>query len=235
MNKTAIDMLLEEADLLVEQANYTKEQKTIAETGYASEDYGKSEIYEGPASEPRKASGKGIKIVSDVLFYLVLLIMIFTAFAYKTSQGSSMNFFGYSFFHVKTGSMQNTIPKGSFIVVKKTNADAVRIGDDITFYQSENTIVTHRVIEVDENYQSQGVRAFKTKGTNNPTPDKSVVYAVNVIGVVRHVLPKAGFVVDYLSRNLLKVIIFFVIATLLSFSLRVFFGSKSDPDKNLPA
>src|SRR5918912_2525149 len=52
---------------------------------------------------------------------------------------------------VVSGSMQPTLPLGSLVVVVPRNADAVRVGDVITFSPpgDDTHTVTHRVVDVE--------------------------------------------------------------------------------------
>src|SRR5919206_2114030 len=50
---------------------------------------------------------------------------------------------------VASGSMQPALPLGSLVVVVPRDADAVRVGDVITFSPpGDNRTVTHRVVDV---------------------------------------------------------------------------------------
>src|SRR5919199_5865770 len=53
---------------------------------------------------------------------------------------------------VVSGSMQPTLPLGSLVVVVPRDADAVRVGDVITFNPpgDDTRTVTHRVVDVED-------------------------------------------------------------------------------------
>lgn len=85
---------------------------------------------------------------------------------------------------VLTGSMDPTIKAGDLIVTKKIDAEDVKVGDVISFFDPDgngSTIVTHRVIsiEIDEN---SGEMVFRTKGDNNDIADMTPVPAENLVG-----------------------------------------------------
>ena len=137
------------------------------------------------------------KALMAVMALLLLLALLFGAVA-----GGEKNSFRYSFFTVLSQSMYDEIPKGSLIVVRKTDPQLLRVGDNITFKRNRTTTVTHKVIEIHENYNDSGVRGFKTMGINNADPDTGIVYANSVIGVVSCCIPGLGFVLAYISDNI---------------------------------
>src|SRR5919202_3542013 len=71
---------------------------------------------------------------------------------------------------VVSGSMQPALPLGSLVVVVPRDADAVRIGDVITFSPpgDDTRTVTHRVVDVED--IGDGVRVH-TRGDANPVAD----------------------------------------------------------------
>ena len=70
---------------------------------------------------------------------------------------------------VVSGSMQPTLPLGSLVVVVPRDADAVRVGDVITFSPPGDVrTVTHRVVDV----QGTGTEvSLHTRGDANPVAD----------------------------------------------------------------
>src|ERR687886_2359087 len=70
---------------------------------------------------------------------------------------------------VVSGSMQPALPLGSLVVVVPRDADAVRVGDVITFSPPrESRTVTHRVVEVQG---SGGDLRVHTRGDANAVAD----------------------------------------------------------------
>jgi signal peptidase I len=138
-----------------------------------------------------------------ILFYVTLafiLVMLFVLFGDSTGAPRSLG--GFSMMRVLTPSMQNVIPKDSLIITQEVNPQTLEVGDDITFLRDENnTTVTHRIVEIRENYVSSGKRGFQTQGTMNSGPDKDIVSADNVIGkVIFHNLTLGqamGFIKEY--------------------------------------
>ena len=71
---------------------------------------------------------------------------------------------------VVSGSMQPALPLGSLVVVVPRDADAVRIGDVITFSPPGDDMrtVTHRVVDVQG---TGGDVSVRTRGDANQVPD----------------------------------------------------------------
>lgn len=172
--------------------------------------------------------------LSNIMFYSIVIIAVAIVFIFTSGNTSPRNFFGYSYFTVLTTSMQSEIPKGSIVITKHVDADSINIGDDITFFKDENTIVTHRVVDIYEDFEGTGQRGFKTQGVDNPSPDNDIVSEQkNIIGVVKLTVPKAGAVLAYIKNNILLVAVMFVLMILISVCIRIFFanGEKKDNRK----
>ena len=134
-------------------------------------------------SRPKK--GRAGKIIGEVVFYgLLLLLIAAVLFIRTTSDGAPKSLAGYSGMIVLTESMQSEIPKGSLVIAKTVEPETLQIGDDITYMANQTTSVTHRIIGIIENYEGTGQRAFQTQGIMNAQPDSQPVPAVNVVGKV---------------------------------------------------
>ena len=99
-------------------------------------------------------------------------------------RGEVPYFFGYSVMNIVSGSMGDTIPEGSYILIQKTDAADIRNGDIICFYSDEQAIRgypnTHRVVE-DPIHGANGIE-FVTKGDANPTTDSVTAKGHRLIG-----------------------------------------------------
>jgi signal peptidase I len=79
------------------------------------------------------------------IFGVILIISIYTGVQTKLLGNDYTDFFGYSIFEVQTGSMEETINAGDWIIVKLTQK--VKL-DDIVTYRLDKEYITHRIIEV---------------------------------------------------------------------------------------
>jgi signal peptidase I len=95
---------------------------------------------------------------------------------------------------VQSGSMSPLIHKGDAVLVRKQASAAIRAGDIVSYPSLINSqeIITHRVVYIDP----AGIQMV-TKGDANASVDP-VADASTVIGGVRSVVPKAGFIIDML-------------------------------------
>lgn len=169
--------------------------------------------------EPRSRTGR---ILSNIAFYGALVTLLIVVFVY-TQSGASRSIFGYSYYNILTTSMQSTIPQGSFILVKETPGEELQVGDDITFFKNADTIVTHRIIGIQANYEDSGQYGFRTQGTDNPSPDKEITYEGNVIGKVVFHIPVLGFVLEYLANHIWLIVIAFALILALTYFLKILF------------
>ena len=85
--------------------------------------------------------------------------------------------FGIQPMIVLSGSMEPTYHVGSLLYIKNADANEIAVGDPITFYLDDNTLVTHRVVEIDKKNQT-----YTTKGDANEKEDGSPVSFDKVLG-----------------------------------------------------
>ena len=95
---------------------------------------------------------------------------------------------------VLSGSMDPTYPVGSLIYVKSTDYKQLKVGDPITFLVSEDTVATHRIIEVLPDKDDPNTIRYFTKGDANDEPDGSSVHYKNIIGKPIFSIPYLGYV-----------------------------------------
>ena len=121
-----------------------------------------------------------IKIVTDILLVIVLVI---AAVLYIP------RLMGLKTYKVLSGSMEPEYHVGSVVYVGKSSIDDIEVGDVITFYINDNTVVTHRVIDKDNDTES-----FHTKGDANETEDGGSVAYDKVVGKVVLNVPYLGYI-----------------------------------------
>jgi len=142
----------------------------------------------------------------NALFCVVLAAMLITALSYRMGGNGRRNLGGYSLFNVVTASMQSVIPQGSLVITRYTNPREIMVNDDITFLLSDKTSVTHRVVDIIEDYKETEQRGFLTKGVDNDVPDRDPVYAQNVAGRVVWHAPGLGAALVGISDHWLAVV-----------------------------
>lgn len=170
-------------------------------------------------SKPKKKKNKGLTVVSNIIFYTLILALVFGAFLIRSSKNDSPWMLGgYSAMKVLTGSMEDVYPQGSLIITKSVDPQKLKIGDDITYMTGETTSITHRIIGITENYLDTNERGFETKGVMNENPDKEIVSAANVVGRVVFCSKTLGDIATFITNNWpLLLFLVFVIIVLLAF------------------
>lgn len=116
---------------------------------------------------------------------------------------------------VLSGSMEPTYHVGSLVFIQKVDPNDVEVGDSITFTIGTDTVVTHRVIEINKDEQS-----FNTKGDANDNADGGSVAFSNVKGkALGFSIPYLGFLAVYLNSTtgIILVVAFILIMMLISF------------------
>lgn len=106
---------------------------------------------------------------------------------------------GLTPYTVLSGSMEPTYHVGSIIYVMEVDPMELKDGDPITYTIASGTVVTHRIIEV-QNPGDPDKLAFRTQGDANDTPDGKPVPAAAVIGKPVFSIPYLGFVSDFVKQ-----------------------------------
>ena len=129
-------------------------------------------------------------IVTTVLVALVVLLAIALV---------GVRLVGFQVFTVLSGSMEPTYHVGSLIYVKEVDTDELSAGDPITYLIDEDTVVTHRIVEVVPDEEDSETIRFRTKGDANNAADGSLVHYKNVIGMPVFTIPYLGYVANYIQ------------------------------------
>ena len=88
------------------------------------------------------------------------------------------------------------IPCGSLIYVQDVDPADIEVGDPMTYTIGEGTMVTHRVVEKDEENQT-----FQTKGDANENVDGGAVAYSEVVGRPAFSIPLLGYVAVYAATR----------------------------------
>lgn len=123
----------------------------------------------------------------------VLLVCSIYSLAVKAVTGEKQpDILGWSVSVVITGSMSPAIEPGDMIIIREGEEYGK---GDIILYESGESLVTHRIVGERE-------EGFVTKGDANNAEDGEAVKEEDIKGRVRLVIPKAGFVTEYLRTPL---------------------------------
>lgn len=174
----------------------------------------------GHRTPPQNSKAHGFaRIMGNFMFYLAIVLMLAGAVMIRSTRSSApVSITGYSGLVVLSESMQDAIPKGSFILTKHVEPETLQIGDDITFMTNSVTCVTHRIVDIRP--QPDGTLAFQTKGVNNQTPDSNLVAAGNVVGKVVYHNLLLGQIAQWISANWPLVLFLLAVWAALSWVLK---------------
>ena len=163
-----------------------------------------------------KKTQKIVGKIVNVLIVIVIIAIIFCvycAFSIKVLGNKYVNIFGYSIFEVATGSMHGSIEINDAVLVKID--DEYKVNDIVT-YQNGEDYITHRVIEIEEDY-------VITKGDANNVNDNPIDKKL-ILGRVVKVLPKLGV---WKKVLLTPKVIILILVTLFIFSILFSYDGKS--------
>ena len=107
---------------------------------------------------------------------------------------------GLQVYTVLSGSMEPNYHVGSIIYVKEVAPADLKVGDAISFMINENTVATHRIVEVVPDENDPNVLRFRTKGDANQMEDNNLVHYKNVLGKVVGTIPLLGYVSDFVQH-----------------------------------
>lgn len=107
---------------------------------------------------------------------------------------------GVQTYVVLSGSMEPTYPTGSLLYVKHIDTNELKIGDPITFMVDEDTVATHRIIEILPDEEDSSILRFRTQGDANNSPDGTAVHYKNVIGKPILCIPYMGYVANFVQN-----------------------------------
>lgn len=129
--------------------------------------------------------------ISGVLVGIVVLLAIALV---------GVRLVGLQPFVVLSGSMEPTYHVGSLIYVKSVDYKELKVGDPITYMISQDTVVTHRIIEVLVDEEDPNTIRYFTQGDANEQPDGTSVHYKNIIGKPVFSIPYLGYVSNYIQN-----------------------------------
>lgn len=177
------------------------------------------------AASARKQKSKGKKILNAIGTVGVIIVLILTILLV------GVRLIGLHPYTVLSGSMEPTYHTGSLIYVKSVDPFELKSGDVITFMLDEETLATHRIVEVVPDAEDQSTVRFVTKGDANDFEDGSMVHYKNVVGTPIFTIPYLGYLATFVQNppGLYVAIAFCAFLVLLAFLPDLF---EEDKNKN---
>ena len=131
----------------------------------------------------------------NIISWLLVLAVVLLAVALV-----GVRVMGLQPFAVLSGSMRPTYEVGSLIYVKSVDYRELKVGDPITYMISQDTVVTHRIVEILADEDEPDTLYYFTKGDANEQPDGSSVHYKNIIGKPVFSIPYLGYVSAYIQN-----------------------------------
>ena len=154
------------------------------------------------------------RIIRIAMLPLILLIIAFLCniiFQILVQKNGKLDFWGYKFSIVMTGTMQPDINIGDIIIEKKVTQNEIQVGDMISYnIAGTNTSITHKVTKV---INENGEKSFKTKGNNYNFEDPELVHYDMIEGKICKSITGLGVVIPYIFSKTGLAILAFIILT----------------------
>ena len=138
-----------------------------------------------------------LKTISNLLvFFFIILIFLLVG----------IKLFGFELYTVISGSMEPTHKVGSIVYVKKVTQEELKKDDVITYYLDDETLSTHRIVELIKNKDTKEIE-YRTKGDANDSPDAQLVVYKDIKGKVIFSVPKLGYILTYIGTRVGKIVV----------------------------
>lgn len=137
---------------------------------------------------------KTLKIVWNVISTIIVVLVVLLAVALV-----GVRLFGVQTYAVVSGSMEPMYSVGSLLYVKSVDPNDLKVDDPITFMLDEDTVATHRIIEILPDEENDVLR-FRTKGDANKDADGTPVHQNNIIGKPMFAVPYLGYFASFIQN-----------------------------------
>lgn len=138
----------------------------------------------------------------------IILVLVFGAIILLLSRRIG----GFHAFTVMSGSMEPTLPTGSFIVTRQTAPWDLKEDMVVTFIRPDESreFITHRIVSINT---TDKVPILETKGDNNDNADQWKLPAGAVVGEVFISIPGLGYALSF-ARTKLGIALFILLPAL---------------------
>ena len=178
----------------------------------------------------KKKAFRALKYTLTGLWWAALLLgaVLVISFISAHFRGEVPRIGKYSVMHIISESMEPTIERDTYILIKRVPPEDVKKGDVICFYSTDPSIYgrpnTHRVEQ--EPFVENGVLTFITKGDKNPVADTEPATADRLIGVWVTNLDTLTAFLDFVTQNFIWIFALLVTLGTGATVTSLFFGAK---------
>lgn len=154
-------------------------------------------------------------IFLNIIMIIVFIVMLLAGYCFaqiNLFNKEYINILGYSVFQIRSGSMEPELKVGDIIFVDIIDSNEKLNKEEIITYTDEEKIVTHRIVEMDEN-------SIITKGDANNTNDNPIERK-HVIGKVVKVISNVSIWSQVLkTKEVYTMIIITIVLFVITFSI----------------
>lgn len=140
-------------------------------------------------------------IVLCVILIPILILNLTLIIKSYTNKDKVPSIGGYMPLIVLTDSMYPEIKSGDMIISRTIDAESIKVGDVISFFDpdgSGTSVVTHRVTEI---INENGSLGFRTKGDANNAEDRLTVPADKLVGICSGRIAGAGNIAMFMQTT----------------------------------
>lgn len=167
----------------------------------------------------KKRFFSAVRLVGSVLWWAAVALTALAVVVCLSAhfRGEVPRLFGYSVLHILSDSMEPTIERDSYILIRECGPEEVAKGDVICFYSTDPQILgypnTHRVIE--EPILENGEYRYVTQGDKGTVPDTHPAEGDRLIGLFVCELGLLTAVMHFIDRHLILLFLamFLLLAT----------------------
>jgi len=142
---------------------------------------------------------KIVKWIGNLIFVCLVIAVVLSLCSRVQSiknPNEVKSILGIKAMPVLSGSMEPFISTGDMIVATNIDPQDIKKDDVITYRINQNTLVTHRVIEITN---ENGRLMFKTKGDANNVEDQAFVSSEQLVGRLIFNIPKGGYLANFIK------------------------------------
>ncbi|MBP5684376.1 MAG: signal peptidase I [Bacilli bacterium] len=171
---------------------------------------------------------KIIKIFNYIITFFLVIVLLMVIFQKVTN--SKVTIGNFYIFQVVSESMYPEYKIGDVIVVRKVDADKLKIGDDVTYLATSHSldglVITHRLIDIEN---ENGEYRFTTKGIANSVADPKIKID-NIYGKVIYHTIIFSFIGRLMTNIIIYYALFIFVGVGLSYDIISSFLIKKDED-----
>ena len=169
-----------------------------------------------------------LKVLKGIITAFLVVVLLLVIFQKITHNRLALG--NIYIFEVASESMLPNYKVGDIIVVRKEDADKLKVGDDVTYLGKKSDLngltITHRIINIRED---NGKLIFTTKGTANAVEDPEITIN-DIYGKVIYHTVLFSFVGRLMTNAVVYYLLFISVGVGFSYEIITSFFIKDEED-----